>query len=73
MQNNLHRIQRKGIIFTMNTITEIINNINETINQNIIDDLLTLDFGIEDATKIVTQFEDFDLFADVENNPVNDF
>jgi hypothetical protein len=57
----------------MNTITEIINNINETINQNIIDDLLTLDFGFEDATKIVTQFEDFDLFADVENNPVNDF
>jgi len=73
MQKNLHRIQRKGIIFTMNTITEIINNINETINQNIIDDLLTLDFGFEDATKIVTQFEDFDLFADVENNPVNDF
>jgi hypothetical protein len=57
----------------MNTLTTIINNINQTINQNIIDDLLTLDFGSEEATKIVTQFEDFDLFADVENNPVNDF
>lgn len=73
MQDNLHRTKRKGIIFTMNTLTTIINNINQTINQNIIDDLLTLDFGNEEATKIVTQFEDFDLFADVENNPVNDF
>lgn len=73
MQKNLHRTKRKGIIFTMNTLTTIINNINQTINQNIIDDLLTLDFGSEEATKIVTQFEDFDLFADVENNPVNDF
>lgn len=73
MQENLHLTKRKGIIFTMNTLTTIINNISETINQNIIDDLLTLDFGNEEATKIVTQFEDFDLFADVENNPVNDF
>lgn len=73
MQEDLHRTKRKGIIFTMNTLTTIINNISETINQNIIDDLLTLDFGNEEATKIVTQFEDFDLFADVENNPVNDF
>ena len=73
MQKNLHRTKREGIIFTMNTLTTIINSINQTINQNIIDDLLTLDFGNEEATKIVTQFEDFDLFADVENNPVNDF
>jgi len=73
MQNKLHIGKRKGIIFTMNTLTTIINSINETINKNIIDDLLDLDFGSEEATKMVTQFEDFDLFADVENNPVSNF
>jgi len=57
----------------MNTLTTIITSINETINKNVIDNLIDLDFGSEEATKMVTQFEDFDLFVDVENNPVNNF
>lgn len=69
----MHIRQRKGIIFNMNTLTTIITSINETINKNVIDNLIDLDFGSEEATKMVTQFEDFDLFVDVENNPVNNF
>lgn len=57
----------------MNTLTEIINSINASINEKIVDDLLDLDFSSEEATKMVTQFEDFDLFSDAENNPVDSF
>lgn len=58
----------------MNTLTTIINSIKQNINEEIIDDL-TNSLGIDhgNAVKMVTEFEDFDLWLSAEENPVNNF
>ena len=70
----LRQNKESGIIEAMNTLTTIINSINQNINEEIIDDLTTnlgFDHGV--AVKMVTEFEDFDLWLSAENNPVELF
>lgn len=58
----------------MNTLNTIISSINQSINEEIIDDLTNvLGTDHESATKMVTEFEDFDLWLSAEENPVSDF
>jgi aromatic ring-opening dioxygenase catalytic subunit (LigB family) len=58
----------------MNTLTTIINSINQNINEEIIDDLTSnLGFDHGTAVKMVTEFEDFDLWLSAEKNPVQNF
>jgi len=68
-------IQKKeSILFTMNTLKTIINSINQTINEEIIDDMTkVLGVDHQSAVKMVTEFEDFDLWLSAEENPVTDF
>lgn len=58
----------------MNTLNTIISSINQTINEEIIDDITKV-LGVEysSAVKMVTEFEDFDLWLSAEENPVSDF
>ncbi len=69
------QIQKKeSTLFTMNTLKTIINSINQTINEEIIDDMTkVLGFDHQSAVKMVTEFEDFDLWLSAEENPVTDF
>jgi len=58
----------------MNTLKTIISSINQTINEETIDDITkVLDMDHESAVKMVTEFEDFDLWLSAEENPVTDF
>lgn len=58
----------------MNTLNTIINSINNQIDQNVIDSLVT-NMGYDNVTavKTVTEFEDFDLWLSAEENPVSGF
>jgi len=55
------------------TMNQIINSIHQTINEEIIHDMIDLGYTHDLAVKIVTEFEDFDLVADAEEYPVEDF
>ena len=58
----------------MNTLKTIINSINQTINEEIIDDMTkVLGVDHQSAVKMVTEFEDFDLWLSADENPVTDF
>ena len=74
MQHTLQENTGRDILIHMNTLTTIINSINQNINEEIIDDL-TKTVGIDHGTavKMVTEFEDFDLWLSAEQNPVLDF
>ena len=64
----------RDILITMNTLKTIINSINQNINEEIIEDLTsTLGFNHGTAVKMVTEFEDFNLWLSAEENPVTDF
>jgi hypothetical protein len=45
----------------------------QSVNESIIDDLVGLGFDHSEATKIVVEYEDFDLFVDSLENPVDPF
>jgi len=66
--------KKESILFIMNTLKTIISSINQTINEETIDDITkVLDMDHESAVKMVTEFEDFDLWLSAEENPVTDF
>lgn len=65
---------KKDTMNNMNTLTTIINSINNNIDQEVIENLVAhLDYSNTDAVKTVTEFEDFDLWLSAEENPVNNF
>ena len=74
LQHALQDITGRDILIHMNTLTTIINSINQNINEEIIDDL-TKSVGIDhnSAVKMVTEFEDFNLWLSAQENPVLDF
>lgn len=53
----------------MNTTAIITNSIVQTINEGIIDDLVKLGYPHDEAVKVVTEFDGFDLNQDVLENP----
>jgi hypothetical protein len=69
MQNNLHYHSGSSILITMNTLTHIINTAIETINDEIIEDLVVdLGYDYGDAVKVVTEFNDFDFAIDTDSD-----
>lgn len=51
----------------MNTLDMIVNGALQTINENIIDDLVKLGYSHDRAVKVVTEFDGFDFsFSDEE-------
>ena len=53
----------------MNTLTHIINTAIETINNEIIEDLVVdLGYDYSDAVKVVTEFNDFDFSIDSDSD-----
>lgn len=57
----------------MTTITTIINGALQSINEQIIDDLIGLGYDHASAVKVVTEFDGFDFVADASDNPVETF
>lgn len=55
------------------TMNQIINSIHQSINEEIINDMIEVGYSHDIAVKMVTEFEDFDLAADAEAFPVTDF
>lgn len=60
-------------ISIMNTLNTLTNSIIQTINENVIEDLINLGFNHDEAVKVVTEFDGFDLVMDSTDNPVTDF
>jgi hypothetical protein len=56
----------------MNTLNTIINSINQTINENVIDDLSKIGFSHKEATKLVVE-SNFSITEDALANPVETF
>jgi hypothetical protein len=56
----------------MNTLNTIINSMNQSINESVIEDLTVLGFDHNDAVKIVVE-SDFDLIVSSELDPVEQF
>lgn len=57
----------------MNTLNTITSNIVNKINEQTIEDLVKSGFDRDRATKVVTEFEDFDLVQDSIDNEVIEF
>ena len=57
----------------MTQLSVILNSMHQSVNESIIDDLVGLGFDHSEATKIVVEYEDFDLFVDSLENPVDPF
>lgn len=53
----------------MNTLDTLTNSIIQTINEEIIQDLINLGYGHEEAVKVVTEYDGYDLMMDAELNP----
>lgn len=68
MQRELQPTPKESIISTMDTLTQIINEAINEMNQNIAEDLV-VNFGLDynEAIKVVTDFNDFEL-VDSENS-----
>lgn len=68
MQRELQPTPKESIISTMDTLTQIINEAINEMNQNIAEDLV-VNFGFDynEAIKVVTDFNDFEL-VDSENS-----
>ena len=56
----------------MNTLTTIINSIDQTINENVIDELSKLGYSHNDAVKVVVE-SDFDIMTSAEEFAVEAF
>lgn len=56
----------------MNTLNTIINSMNQSINETVIEDLAVLGFDHNDAVKIVVE-SDFDLIVSSELDPAGQF
>ena len=68
MQHELQATKKEDTISIMNTLTEIIKNSLESMNQEIVNDLTAV-LGIDNdlATKVVNEINEFD-FSYVENS-----
>jgi hypothetical protein len=62
----------KGRKVTMNTLTTIIDSIDQAINESVIDDLSKLGYSHTEAVKVVVE-TDFDITASAEEFPVEAF
>jgi hypothetical protein len=56
----------------MNTLTTILNSMDQAINETVIDDLSKLGFSHNEAVKVVVE-NDFDMIISAEINPVDQF
>lgn len=54
----------------MNTLSSITTQIVNSINEQTIDDLISLGYNRDHAVKVVTEFE-YDMFSDSLNNPAD--
>jgi hypothetical protein len=57
----------------MNTLNTLTNSILQSINEEIIDDLVNLGFDHEEAVKVVTEYDGFDFVTDAMDNPSESF
>lgn len=57
----------------MNTLNTIVNGALQSINEQIIDDLIVLGYTHEDAVKVVTEFDGFEFSFDDEEVVENSF
>jgi hypothetical protein len=57
----------------MNTLNTIIDSMLIEVNEEIISDLSRLGYSRTEATKVVSEFSDFDLIEDAALNPVSAF
>ncbi len=57
----------------MNTLNTIIDSMLIEVNEEIISDLSKLGYSRTEATKVVSEFSDFDLIEDAALNPVSAF
>ena len=56
-----------------NTLNSIIDSMLIEINEDVITDLSKLGYSREEATKVVSEFSDFDIIEDAAQNPVVNF
>lgn len=56
----------------MNTLTTILNSMDQAINETVIDDLTNLGFSHTEAVKVVVE-SDFNIIASAEELPVEQF
>lgn len=57
----------------MNTLNTVIDSMLIEVNEEIISDLSRLGYSRTEATKVVSEFSDFDLIEDAALNPVSAF
>jgi Holliday junction resolvasome RuvABC DNA-binding subunit len=57
----------------MNTVSTIIDSMLIEVNEEIISSLNSLGYSREEATKVVSEFSEFDLVEDAALNPVSAF
>lgn len=57
----------------MNTVSTIIDSMLIEVNEEIITSLNSLGYSREEATKVVSEFSEFDLVEDAALNPVSAF
>ena len=57
----------------MNTLNTVIDSMLIEVNEEIISDLCRLGYSRTEATKVVSEFSDFDLIEDAALNPVSAF
>lgn len=53
----------------MNTLNTITNSILQSINEEIIQDLIDLGYNHDDAVKVVTEYDGYDFMQDADLNP----
>jgi hypothetical protein len=56
----------------MNTLSTILNSMDQAINETVIDDLTNLGFSHSEAVKVVVE-NDFDMIVSAESLPVDQF
>jgi hypothetical protein len=57
----------------MNTLNNVIDTMLIEVNEEIINDLSNLGYSRAEATKVVSEFSDFDIVEDAALNPVSAF
>jgi len=57
----------------MNTLNNVIDTMLIEVNEEIINDLSSLGYSRAEATKVVSEFSDFDIVEDAALNPVSAF
>jgi Holliday junction resolvasome RuvABC DNA-binding subunit len=69
----LQTSKKKDKIATMNTtLNTLISTINTEINEGVIDNLVNLGYSHQEATKVVSDFSDFDLVENAAQFPVSE-